>query len=102
MGMIWLAYRNYHSDHFIAFDILKPGAMYLSLMAAGFLFNLGARVDKLMFWYFPGTGQHVIGPLNASVICHFPIFLSYLSVILGMAIFLVRIETDFVEAAWSV
>ncbi len=97
MGMIWLVYRNYHSDRFIAFDIWKPGAMYRSLMAAGFLFNLGAWVDKLMFWYYPSTGQQVIGPLHASVIYDFPIFLSYLSVIPGMAIFLVRIETDFVE-----
>ena len=97
MGMIWLIYRNYHSDRFIAFDIWKPGAMYRSLMVAGLLFNLGAWVDKLMFWYYPSTGQSVIGPLNASVIYDFPIFLSYLSVIPGMAIFLVRIETDFVE-----
>ena len=93
MGMIWLVYRNYHSDRFVAFDIWKPGAMYLSLMAAGFFFNLGAWIDKLMFWYFPDTGQQVIGPLHASVIYDFPIFLSYLSVIPGMAVFLVRIET---------
>ncbi len=97
MGMIWLVYRNYYSGRFIAFDIWKPGAMYPSLMVAGFLFNLGAWVDKLMFWYYPTTGQAVIGPLHASVIYDFPIFLSYLSVIPGMAIFLVRIETDFVE-----
>lgn len=97
MGMIWLVYRHYHSDRFIAFDIWKSGAMYRSLMLAGFLFNLGAWIDKLMFWYFPATGQQVIGPLHASVIYDFPIFLSYLSVIPGMAIFLVRIETDFVE-----
>jgi len=97
MGMVWLVYHNYHSDQFLAFDIWKPGAMYRSLMATGFLFNLGAWVDKLMFWYYPGTGQQVIGPLNASVIYDFPIFLSYLSVIPGMAVFLVRIETDFVE-----
>lgn len=97
MGMIWLVYRHYHSDQFMAFDIWKPGAMYWSLMGAGFFFNLGAWVDKLMFWYYPGTGQQVIGPLHASVIYDFPIFLSYLSVIPGMAVFLVRIETDFVE-----
>lgn len=97
MGMVWLVYRNYHSHRFIAFDIWKPGAMYLSLMVSGFFFNLGAWVDKLMFWYYPATGQAVIGPLHASVIYDFPIFLSYLSVIPGMAIFLVRIETDFVE-----
>ena len=97
MGMIWLIYRSYQSDLFIAFDIWKPGAMYGSLMATGFFFNLGAWIDKVMFWYDSGTGQHVIGPLNASVIYDFPIFLSYLSIIPGMAVFLVRIETDFVE-----
>lgn len=97
MGMIWLIYRTYQSDQFIAFDIWKSGAMYGALMATGFLFNLGAWIDKLMFWYFPGTGQQVIGPLHASVIYDFPIFLAYLSVIPGMAVFLVRIETDFVE-----
>ena len=97
LGMVWLVYRNYHSDRFIAFDIWKPGAMYTSLMASGFLFNLGAWIDKIMFWYYPDTGQAVIGPLHASVIYDIPIFLAYLSVIPGMAVFLVRIETDFVE-----
>jgi uncharacterized membrane protein len=97
MGMIWLVYRNYHSTHFIAFDIWKPGAMYPTLMVSGLLFNLGTWIDKIMFWYHPDTGQAVIGPLHASVIYDIPIFLSYLSVIPGMAVFLVRIETDFVE-----
>lgn len=97
MGMVWLVYKNYHSDQFVAFDIWQPGAMYGSLMATGLLFNLGAWVDKLMFWYYANTGQQIIGPLKASVIYDFPIFLSYLSVIPGMAVFLVRIETDFVE-----
>ena len=97
LGMVWLVYRNYHSDRFIAFDIWKPGAMYSSLMASGLLFNLGAWIDKIMFWYHPDTGQAVIGPLHASVIYDIPIFLAYLSVIPGMAVFLVRIETDFVE-----
>jgi polysaccharide biosynthesis protein PelG len=97
MGMIWLVYRNYQSERFIAFDIWKPGAMYTSLMAAGLLFNLGAWIDKLMFWYYPSTGKQVIGWLHASVIYDMPIFLSYLSVIPGMAVFLVRLETDFVE-----
>jgi len=96
-GMVWLVYRNYRFDRFIAFDIWKKGAMYRSLMATGFMFNLGVWVDKVMFWYYPNTGQQVIGPLHASVIYDFPIFLSYLTVIPGMAIFLVRIETDFVE-----
>ncbi|MBK6638985.1 MAG: exopolysaccharide Pel transporter PelG [Rhodocyclaceae bacterium] len=96
-GMIWLIYKNYRSDRFIAFDIWKRGAMYRSLMWTGFFFNLAVWADKIMFWYYPPTSAQVIGPLRASVIYDFPIFLSYLSVIPGMAVFLVRIETDFVE-----
>ena len=39
----------------------------------------------------------MIGPLRASLIYDIPVFLSYLSLIPGMAVFLVRMETDFVE-----
>lgn len=39
----------------------------------------------------------MIGPLNASEIYDFPVFLAYLSILPGMAVFLVRMETDFVE-----
>ena len=97
MGMIWLVYRHHQSDRLIAFEIWEKGQMYRSLMLTGFFFNLGVWVDKLMFWYYPLTSQEVIGPLRASVIYDFPIFISYLTVIPGMAVFLVRIETDFVE-----
>ena len=97
MGMIWLIYRSYRSSRFVAFDIWGKDQMYRSLMITGVLINFGVWVDKLMFWYYPATGQPVIGILSASVIYDFPIFLAYLSVIPGMAVFLVRIETDFVE-----
>ncbi len=96
-GMIWLIYRNYWSERFMAFDIWQRGAMYPSLMLAGFCFNLGIWIDKLMFWYSADTGQQIIGPLHASLIYDFPIFLAYLTLIPGMAVFLIRIETDFVE-----
>ena len=39
----------------------------------------------------------MIGPLRASILYDLPIFLAYLSIIPGMAVFLVRIETDFAE-----
>lgn len=96
-GMLWLIYRTYHSSRLVAFDIWRKKAMYRSLMTTGLLINLGVWIDKLMFWYHPATGRPVIGLLQASVIYDFPIFLAYLSVIPGMAVFLVRLETDFVE-----
>ncbi len=96
-GMLMLAVRNYPSDRYLEFDFLGAGRMYVSLLAVGFLFNLGIWTDKFLFWFHPDTSQAVIGPLRASLIYDLPIFLAYLSIIPGMAVFLVRLETDFVE-----
>lgn len=98
-GMVGLILRTYplRDDEIIAFDFLRPGTMYLTLAWAGFLYNLAVWTDKLMFWFYPDTSQHIIGPLRASLIYDLPIFLAYLAIIPGMAVFLVRIETDFVE-----
>ena len=98
VGMVTLTLRTFPLvDSFISFDFKRPGAMYASLVWAGFLYNLAVWADKLMFWFYPDTSQNIIGPLRASLIYDFPIFLAYLAIIPGMAVFLVRIETDFVE-----
>ncbi len=97
-GMWWLTARDFLPDApLIRFDFAHRALCYPSLMAIGLLYNLGIWVDKFMFWYFPDTSDPVIGRLQASVIYDLPVFLAYLSIIPGMAVFLVRIETDFVE-----
>ena len=97
LGMVLIVLRAYPSADFIAFDFLRPGAMLPSIMAVGFAYNLAVWLDKFMFWAADATGQQVIGPLRASVIYDLPVFLAYLSILPGMAVFLVRMETDFVE-----
>lgn len=97
LGMLTLILRNYSAERFISFEFFDRKMIYPSLMAIGFLYNLGVWVDKFMFWYWPSTSQPVIGPFRASLIYDLPVFLAYLSIIPGMAIFLVRLETDFVE-----
>jgi len=96
-GLLALIYRDYRSDHFISFEVFQKAHCYPTLMLTGLLYNLGIWIDKFMFWYAPGTGQQVIGPLRASIIYDIPVFLAYLAIIPGMAVFLLRIETDFVE-----
>jgi len=97
-GMIMLILRSFPMQgQVVSLGYLRSGAMYTSLIWAGFLYNMAVWADKLMFWYYPDTSQHIIGPLRASLIYDFPIFLAYLAIIPGMAVFLVRIETDFVE-----
>ena len=79
-------------------DFLRRRHIFPVLIFVGLFYNLGIWIDKLMFWTFPGTSEAVIGPLRASLIYDLPIFLAYLSIIPGMAVFLLRIETDFAEA----
>jgi uncharacterized membrane protein len=81
----------------VSFDFLSRRS-YLSLALTGFFYNLGVWVDKFAFWVNPMTSDPVIGPLRASIIYDIPIFLAYLSIVPGMAVFLVRVETDFAES----
>ena len=97
MGMLLMIYRNYPSSRFIGFAFLEKRRIYVSLMATGLFYNLGIWADKIMFWYNPDTGAPIVGYLNHSVIYDLPVFLAYLSIMPGMAVFLVRIETDFVD-----
>jgi len=97
MAMMTLILRNFGSNRFISFEFYDKKRLYPSLMAIGLLYNTAIWVDKAMFWYTPETSQAIIGPLRGSVIYDLPVFLAYLSIIPGMAIFLLRMETDFVE-----
>ncbi len=96
-GMLMTLYREYPIAKIIDFDFLKIKKMFISLVLTGFFYNLGVWMDKFIFWFHPDTGLNVIGPLRASIIYDLPIFLAYLATIPGMAVFLVRMETDFVE-----
>ena len=97
-GMWLLVVREFNpTGRLVAFDFARRSMLYPSLIAIGLLYNLGIWADKFMFWFFTPTSQPIIGHLRASLIYDLPVFLSYLSIIPGMAVFLVRIETDFVE-----
>ena len=90
--------RQYPGETLIRFDFTRRAQIFPALILTGLLFNMAVWADKFIFWFHPDTSQHIIGPLRASVIYDLPIFLAYLSIIPGMAVFLVRMETDFSEA----
>jgi len=95
--LLWLIVRDYPSNRLLSFEFLNRKTCFYSLAVTGILLNMGIWADKFIFWFNPVTSQAIIGPLRASFIYDFPIFLAYLSIIPGMAVFLVRMETDFVE-----
>ena len=96
--MLAVVIPEYPVEEPVRFDFLQRKKIFPVLIFIGFFYNLGIWSDKLIFWLYPGTSEAIIGPLRSSVIYDLPIFLAYLSIIPGMAVFLLRIETDFAEA----
>lgn len=95
---LWvLILRSFPARLGVDFSALSPPAIYPSLILIGMTYNLAVWSDKLIFWFSDKTGEQVIGMLHASMLYDLPVFLAYLSIIPGMAVFLVRIETDFAE-----
>lgn len=88
---------QFPSTRLLAFDFLARRQVFVSLFFTGLFYYLAVWADKYLFWFNPLTSENIIGPLNASLIYDIPIFLAYLAIIPGMAVFLVRIETDFSE-----
>src|SRR5256885_16289915 len=84
-------------QRWIAFDFTQRSLIFPALIGIGVLYNLGIWIDKFMFWYYPPTSQQIIGGLRASPIFDLPGFLSYLSIIPGMAGFPGGPGTHFVE-----
>ncbi|WP_017939059.1 exopolysaccharide Pel transporter PelG [Zestomonas thermotolerans] len=89
--------REYPAERLVAFDFLDRRQVFVSLLLTGLCYSLGIWIDKFIFWFNPSTSEAVIGPLRASMLYDLPIFLAYLAIIPGMAVFLVRIEADFAE-----
>ncbi len=96
-GIFYAIFHEYHSKEKMSFEFFQSKHTYWSLVLTGLLYNIALWADKFIFWFNPNTSEAVIGPLRYSPIYDFPIFLAYLSIIPGMAVFLVRMETDFVE-----
>lgn len=101
LGIIYY-YPSVHKENsnFIRFDMFKGnfGKFYWKLAWSGVLYNIAIWIDKVIFWFTPVVGYMVIDRLHASMVYDFPIFLAYLSIIPGMAIFFFRLEVDFAQA----
>ncbi len=92
-SLLGLVAHAFPAPRLLAFDFLVQHKLYPSLMATGAFYNLALWVDKFVFWADPLAGFKVIGPLRISPIYDIPVFLSYVSLLPGLAVFLVHLET---------
>lgn len=67
---------------------------YSTLFAVGFLFNLGAWADKLVYWY-AGGGRQVTGLLYENSVYDRMNLILILMLIPVMALFTISVETNF-------
>lgn len=79
----------------IEFSFVSYFRDYLSLVFIATLYNIGIWVDKVVFWFSPGTGEQIHGYLYASSVYDVPVFIAYLLIVPSLAMFTVRVETDF-------
>lgn len=70
---------------------------YWPIFVAGFAYNLGIWIDKIMFWFHPSTGETIVTALNVSPVYDNATFLAYATIVPALAMFLLRIETDFYD-----
>ncbi|MGF1692255.1 exopolysaccharide Pel transporter PelG [Photobacterium kagoshimensis] len=90
--------RDYPANQLVSFEFLDPKKTFFSLILCGFFYNLGVWLDKFVFWFREETSHQVIDLFRASYIYDLPIFIAYLAIVPGMAVFMLRMETDFADA----
>lgn len=99
VGMVVMILRSFPAQQFLSFDYFerKKYRFYPTLVLAGLFYNAAAWIDKLIFWNHPETSHEVIGIFRGSLVYDLPVMITHLTMIPGLAIFLMRMETDFVE-----
>ncbi|MGF1723668.1 exopolysaccharide Pel transporter PelG [Photobacterium nomapromontoriensis] len=90
--------RDFPSEQLVSFEFLDHKKTFFSLILCGLFYNLGVWLDKFVFWFRDETSHQVIDLFRASYIYDLPIFIAYLAIVPGMAVFMLRMETDFSDA----
>lgn len=76
-------------------NIWQSFLTYWKLALFGFFFYLGIWIDKFLFWYLDPYATPVSGLLFASPLYDQATCISIISIAPGMAIFFLKVETDF-------
>ena len=78
-----------------SFTFLNYFRKHVVLATCGLIYNLGIWIDKPLHWWFSDHGYEVAGALWAAPLYDEAVYLSFLSVAPGMAVFLLSVETTF-------
>ena len=79
------------------FAFLGAARKLPDLLLCGLFYNLGIWIDKFLFWWMSHSSVQVSGRLYAAPDYDLAIYLSLLSIVPGMAVFILQVETSFAE-----
>lgn len=86
------------SDLADATSFLSGFRRYWDLALGGLFYNLGIWIDKFLYWWADPRGEQVAGILYASPTYDRVVYFSFLTIVPGMAVFLLKLETEFADA----
>jgi uncharacterized membrane protein len=90
-------YREFGRGRGSLFAFLRSFVRFPELMLCGLFYNLAMWIDKFLFWWFSQSSIQIAGRLHAAPDYDLAIYLSLLSIVPGMAVFFLQVETTFAE-----
>ena len=94
--LIWRILEEFPNKKSFNMDFMSAFRTYPNLAWAGFFYSAAIWADKLLFWFGPGIR---VGHPGSLFHTHFPydsaMFFAYLTIVPALALFLVRVETEF-------
>ncbi|MBA2657877.1 MAG: exopolysaccharide Pel transporter PelG [Tatlockia sp.] len=87
--------KSYPSNHLFSQDIFRFMKINRSLVYSSLFFYLALWIDKFCFWYYSNTSTATLDRLHSSPIYDMPIFIAFLLILPGMAVFFYEMETNF-------
>ncbi len=88
-------YREFGTQTRPSFAFLSYFRRHADLALCGLVYNLGIWIDKPLHWWLSPHAYQVAGALHASPLYDQAVFLSFLTIAPGMAVFLLTLETTF-------
>jgi polysaccharide biosynthesis protein PelG len=87
-------FSEFSGPEYLSLEVFTYFRKFKVLVFVGLFYYLGIWVDKILFWY-SSVGEHVDGPFFTNRFYDTAMFLSYLSIVPTLAMFLVQVETNF-------
>ncbi len=85
------------SGRLLDFSCFRSFLRFPFLAFAGLFYNAGIWIDKLLFWWFAPDHARVAGLIYSAPDYDVAVYLSILSIVPGMAVFCLKLETGFAE-----